>query len=106
MVLPVVDQKMMPRIAGGVTWVELDGEIVVYDDTQASQPTLHLLNASASAIWHCCDGSATLPQVITDLAEAYDVETGVIAESVSDVLDRLVSSGLVEWLDGARGESR
>lgn len=52
-----------------ITWAELEGIVVVVDERTAG---LHQLNATASIVWQCLDGSSTLREIGLDIADALD----------------------------------
>jgi hypothetical protein len=77
----------------GEAWVQRDGaETAVYN---ADTGQLHLLNASARAIWDLCDGD-TLPEemaaAITDLT---GLDGSVAWVDVVTTLERLAELGLI-----------
>jgi hypothetical protein len=88
-----IDEGFIPRIKDTVTWVELEGEVVVYNDLTA---TTHLLNTAASVIWLCCDGSTTLGCLIGELHEVYEGNTAMIRCDVIDLIRQLGRQGLLE----------
>ena len=78
----------------GQAWMQRDGsETAVFNPDTG---VLHLMNASALAIWEMCDGETT-PE---EMAEAIDELTGLGSEaSVADVetaLTRLMRASLVD----------
>ena len=74
-------------IRADLTAVDVDGEMVIYDD---SRRRLHRLNSSATILWKCLDGSATLREIASDIAEA------VAADRVSVLSDILTLAGQLE----------
>jgi pyrroloquinoline quinone biosynthesis protein D len=52
-------------------------------------------NATAVAVLELCDGESTVEQIATALGERY---RGVRAQDVTDVLARLESRRVVEWI--------
>jgi PqqD family protein of HPr-rel-A system len=86
-------QVIRPR-RRGEPWVQRDGEeTAVYNPDTGM---LHLLNASARAIWDLCDGD-TQPQ---EMAAAISDLTGLDADDawsdVTSTLDRLAALGLID----------
>jgi len=73
-------------------WVDLDGEVVVYDTARAR---LHRLNASAASVWFECDGATTVEQVIAATIERYTGPREAIASDVRDTLVGLHRAGLL-----------
>ena len=84
---------MVPRVKEPVAWVEVDGEVVIYDEATTS---MHLLNNAATAVWMRCDGRASLAEIISDLAETYQADEGQIARDVTDLVGQLGSKGLLD----------
>ena len=85
----VVRRKKPPL----VEWVEVEGEIVAWNDETQD---LHLLDPIAALIFQLCDGSATLHDNIADLAQAFGQPAEVIAVDVHVCLANLLTLGLVE----------
>jgi PqqD family protein of HPr-rel-A system len=68
-----------PRVRGDLTVVVLDGEAVVYDEASGE---LHHLNASATIVFELLDGTSTIRELATDVADAFgrppqEIETQV-----------------------------
>jgi len=74
-------------------WVDLDGEVVVYDTARAR---LHRLNTSAASVWSECDGTTTVEQVIAATVERYTGPNDEIARDVRDTLVGLHHAGLLD----------
>jgi len=83
-----------------IEWVELDGEVVVYD-VQADH--VHRLNPSAASVWAACDGSATVAEIVGAMQKTHAGSDGLIAHDVFDALARLREVGLVELPPTAQG---
>lgn len=85
-----------------VTQVEVDGEIVLYDDTTN---VMHRLNPTAGQVWHCLDGSGSLAEIAADLAEVYAVDPQQVLTEVVATVRQFGSAGLLvevgDALDGA-----
>lgn len=79
----------------GQAWVKRGGEeTAVYNP---STRALHLLNASALAIWELSDGETTGLEMAGAIAELTDLESDEALEEVSQALDKLAELDLVEW---------
>ena len=50
---------------------------------------------SAAQIWACLDGERTEAELVSDLADAYEVPAEVVAGDVRQFIDRLAGLGLV-----------
>jgi hypothetical protein len=88
-----IDEEFIPRIRDSVAWVELDGEVVLYDEPTG---TMHLLNTAAATIWMCCDGSTPLRCLISELSDVYDGDSALIGQDVIDLVQKLGGQGLLE----------
>lgn len=62
--------RVKPRVRADLTVEELDGEAVIFDQETGA---LHHLNSTATVVFRLCDGTATMPQLAADLAEAFRV---------------------------------
>jgi hypothetical protein len=71
--LPIdaIDAAFIATARGDVVAVDVDGEIVLYDD---SRRVLHRLNPTASALWQCLDGTGTLGEIAADMADVFQVD--------------------------------
>ena len=87
-----VGVEMVPLRAERVAFVELDGETVAYEEERG---TLHLLDQIATVVWGCCDGSASVSQLVDELAGAFGAERAQVDADVRALLGRLVADGLV-----------
>lgn len=75
-----------------VTEVEVDGEIVLYDDRAK---VMHRLSPTAAQVWRCLDGSGTLAEVAADLADVYQVDPGQVLTDVVSTARQFGSAGLL-----------
>jgi hypothetical protein len=90
--VPTADLTSVPQTAHDVSAIELDGEAVLYD---GSRRRLIVLNCTASLIWSCCDGAATIDAMIIDIAAAYGVPREAIETDVLEVLSRFDAEALL-----------
>jgi hypothetical protein len=75
---------------------------VVADETvvlDLGAAQIHQLNATASFIWHRCDGHCTVGEIAEKLAESFDVDCETAREAVQATLRQFDELGL---LDSAR----
>jgi hypothetical protein len=87
---------------GGVVWrhadaaayVESAERVVVVDLDHLDLPP-YVFEGSAAQIWLSVDGDRTETEIVTDLAEAYDVPTEVVTPDLRQFVDRLRDLGLV-----------
>jgi hypothetical protein len=87
-----IDLAYAPTAREAITGVELDGESVLYDE---STQAMHVLNPTATVVWACCDGSATVDELVGELAEAYGVERSVLEHDVLELVRQFGHQGLL-----------
>jgi hypothetical protein len=85
-----------------VASVEVDGELVLYDDAAG---VLHRLNGAAAALWMCLDGSSTLAEIAVDLADVFDAEPAQVAVDVVEAARSFARAGLLAGVDGMTDQS-
>lgn len=62
-----------------------------------SSGEVYLMNETALAIWHLCDG-ATSPQEMVDVVcEVTRMHPDVVVEDVNRILTDFEQAGLIEW---------
>jgi Coenzyme PQQ synthesis protein D (PqqD) len=81
-----------------VEWVELDGEVVLYDP---AAHVLHRLNREGAAVWAACDGRNTAEGIISAIDDAYAGSSQAIARDVPAAIDRFRRLGLLRRARGA-----
>jgi hypothetical protein len=75
-----------------VVQVEIDGEIVLYDDRAK---VMHRLSPTAGQVWRCLDGSGSLAEIAADLADVYRADPGQVLTDVVATARQFGSSGLL-----------
>jgi hypothetical protein len=75
-----------------VVQVEVDGEIVLYDD---KAKVMHRLSPSAGQVWRCLDGSGSLAEIAGDLADVYQVDPAQVLSDVVATARQFGSAGLL-----------
>ena len=80
--------------------VEIDGEAIVLDE---EQNRLHLLNASATIVWNCCDGSGTLTEIAHDLADAVGAPPEQLVSELVTLARTLGAEGLLDGVSADPG---
>lgn len=78
--------------------VELDGETVIYDESNGS---VHLLDPIATIVWSVLDGTSTLEEICADLVETFGADPAQVRGDVVTLARHLGRSGL---LAGVRGD--
>ncbi len=84
---------LRPRVRTDVTVTELDGEAVIYDERSGD---LHHLNAPATLVLGLCDGSATVEEMSAAIAEAFQRPLGEVTAQVSDLVEELRGSRILD----------
>ena len=72
---------------------EVDGEMVLLD---MESENYFGLDEVGTAIWQAMQKYGTLQEVLNAMLEQYDVEEEVLEKDLSDFVEKLVESGLVE----------
>lgn len=91
---------MRPKVRGDLAAVELDGEAVVFDESDGS---LHHLNSTATIVFSFCDGASTVKEISSEIAQAFEAEASQVEREVRKLLRSFRESGL---LDGNGGSGR
>lgn len=80
----------------GEAWTRRSGdETAVYHEE-----SLHMLNASALAIWELCDGSTIAAEMAEAIAEVTGMDAANAEIDVRRALDDLYSGGLITIEEG------
>jgi hypothetical protein len=86
-----VHDAFAPRRRPDVTSVELDGEGVLYSDS-----VIHRLDAIATVLWNCFDGTVTVAELVDDLCSVYpDTPAADVRAGVYECIRTLGSEGLL-----------
>ncbi|MGH2784267.1 MAG: PqqD family protein [Actinomycetota bacterium] len=81
-----------PTTREDLTSIELDGEIVVYDEVTGA---LHHLNPSASIVMSLCDGTLSIEDMALAISEVVDVPVADLIVQVRSAIERLAEAGLI-----------
>ena len=90
---PTGDQTVWRR-GEHAAYVDSGERVVVVDLDHLDLPP-YVFEGSAAVVWTCLDGDRTESEIVSDLAEAYQVEAAVVAVDVRQFVDRLRTLGLV-----------
>lgn len=91
-----------PSRKPGVWLHQAQGENALFDpDTGA----VHLLNDTALAIWHLCDGDTHPEEMVEAICELCRMHPDVVTEDVQRVLTEFERAGLLEWVDDMGGSA-
>ncbi len=85
--------RARPKLRDDVTVSVLDGEAVVYDPVSHD---LHHFNPTASLVLRLCDGTATVGELATDIAEAFQAPVSEVQEQVRALIEDLRAVDLLE----------
>lgn len=78
-------------------WLRQAGsESVVYDPGRES---VHVMNATAVAIWVLCDGDTAPAEMIEAICQLSGLPYDVVLEDVSRILDEFEDAGIISWSD-------
>lgn len=91
--MTILNSDSTPAVRPDLTAVEVDGELVIYDD---SRRRLHRLNPSATILWNCLDGSATLREIADDIAEALAANPTSVLSDIVALAVHLDEEGLLQ----------
>ena len=88
-----IEPDFAPRAVRAVAGVELGGESVLYHD---DLETVHVLNASGTAVWNMLDGSMSVAGIADTLSEAFSVDRRTMLQDVLMIVRKLGEQGLLE----------
>ena len=74
-----------------------EGEQGMAIDTDAE--SVHVLNATAVAIWVLCDGETTPSEMVTAICDLSKLPWEVVQEDVLSILGRFEDANLITWQD-------
>lgn len=94
-----VDESFVPARGDAVYAVEVDGEAVLLDEERGR---LHLLSGTATLVWRCFDGKASIAAIVADLSEILGVDYDTALADTLTVVGQLVDEGLVHGVDAPR----
>jgi coenzyme PQQ synthesis protein D (PqqD) len=91
-----IDAGFVPQPREHIAAVDVEDEIVLYDEETGS---MHLLNSSAAVVWKASDGTQPLTLLISDLAALYRVEPAAIFDQVTDLVREMGRHGLLAGVE-------
>jgi PqqD family protein of HPr-rel-A system len=71
-----------------------DDENVIYDPLTSE---VHMLNATALAIWVLCDGQTTVDEMVQAVCELSGLPETVVREDLTGILGRFADSKILTW---------
>ncbi len=81
-----------PRRRTGVMLVRIGSDGLLYDSASVR---VHRLNPTALLVWECCDGTASLDEIIGEIAEQFGETTESIGSAVLALVEDLAGNGLL-----------
>ena len=90
------DVPMLPRQNPHLSVKEIDGQTIILDRPHGK---LHELNATASYVWRCCDGRATIAEIAAATAREFSADPRTVGPDVDDILRQLEGLALIEWVN-------
>jgi coenzyme PQQ synthesis protein D (PqqD) len=87
-----------PKMRGDLALVEIDEEALVYDHESEG---VNYLNASAKLVLQLCDGTATVAQTASQIAEAVEAPLETVQRDVREAVSSLWDLGLLMRETGA-----
>jgi hypothetical protein len=94
--LPEVNRAAVFGPAGGVAWVAIGDEVVVYRVADAASL---VLNSTAGLLWQCFDEPGRLDEILDDLAAAFGADRNQVEKDCMPVLRAWVAENLVAEVD-------
>lgn len=79
-----------PRARVDVASVVLDGEAVIHH-----RGRVHVLDPVATLVWQCCDGHATVDEIVVELAAVFSVPAETIGRDVHAAIEQLAELDLL-----------
>ena len=73
---------------------QADNENVIYDPATGA---VHLLNATATAIWVLCDGETTPEEMVDAICELSGLPREVVVEDVRRILLQFEEADILIW---------
>lgn len=92
----LIDGSAVPRPVAVVETLDIDGELVLLDP---STNGIHHLDRLGSVIWSVLDGTATVDELVADLAEAFATADDVVRKDLDDLLAGLYRIGVLEGVE-------
>ena len=87
------DDRMTPAVRSDLVAESVDGELLVFDPVRNE---VHQLNPMGALVWQFLDGSATVDELVGDLADAFDAPPDQVRADLTALLDQLAEEHLLE----------
>jgi PqqD family protein of HPr-rel-A system len=86
---------LRPQRKEGLFLRQAKGENAVYDPASG---TVHLLNATAWAIWDLCDGATDPEEMIDAICEISRMHRDLVSEDVRRILAEFDEADILVWV--------
>jgi hypothetical protein len=83
-----------PRRRDDVWIRQVREENAIYDPSTGS---VHLLNETALAVWHLCDGDTTVGEMVESIVTLFDMHRDIVVEDVDRILKQFEDAGIVSY---------
>lgn len=83
---------MKPAVRQDVVVVELDGEAVIYDESNGH---IHHLNPTATIVFNLFDGTATVKELAGLIAGEYDIAAIDVERQIRSLIRDFRAAGLI-----------
>ena len=90
----IIDASYIGDRSANTHTVEIDGEAVVLDE---ASDRLHLLNRTATLVWHCLDGTSSIGAICEDLSRELGAQFDTVLVETLEVLRNLSEEGLIRF---------
>ena len=90
--------RSRPSIRDDLTIVQIDGEVLIYDEDDGS---LHHLNATAGVVLGLCDGTRSAPDIASEIADAFELGARSVERQVRSVLRSFAEAGILRTATAA-----
>ena len=87
-----IDGDFTPQRDDAVSGVELDGEVVLYNERAN---TVHILNRTATLVWNCLDGEGDLDSLARELAAVFGLDVKQMRDDVIRIVRMFGRQGLL-----------
>jgi hypothetical protein len=78
-----------------IAWRDVAGEVVIVPSTYS----VHVLNKTASFIWKLADGTRCLPDIVTEICNRFEVDSGEAYDNAQDFCKQLLEKGYIQLVD-------
>jgi peroxiredoxin len=93
-----IGETFVPRRRAGVSFVEVDDELVVAAAVGPSVTDAHWLDRTASIVWSAFDGTTPLGELVDELAAAFGADRDIVRDDVIELTRTLGRAGLLHGI--------